>query len=128
MLNHNKLAVDHVTWWSEQPTDNENSVNGFDGEFNYSDHKLVPQTIRNFVIENYPRKESFDKVPLETVNELMNSAWRGPGSMARIVMLTTQLREVERRGSPVAPVTEDTTVAEFCKARGYHSDDDIADI
>lgn len=128
MLNHNKLAVDHVTWWAEQPTDNENTINGFSGEFAFTDHELVPNCLRDFVIENFPKKEKFDRVSLDDINNLLNSVWQGPGSMVRITMLTHQLRETERRGSPVKPVSDETTVAEFCKARGYHSDDDIVDI
>jgi len=127
MLNHNKLAVDQVSWWAEQPADDENTVNGFQGEFQFTDHKLVPDALKDFVVESFPRKEGFDRVPLTDVNAVLNTAWEGPGSMPRIVMLTTQLRETARRGSPVKPVTEDTTVAEFCEARSYHSDEDIVD-
>jgi len=37
-------------------------------------------------------------------------------------MYTVQLEETTRLGSPVAPVTEDTTVEEFVAARENHVD------
>lgn len=127
MLDHNKLAIDQVTLWNKRDSDDENSINGFNGEFAFTDHSLVPEALRALVIETYPRKESFTKVPLKDINALLNSVWQGPGSMPRIVMLTHQLREIARRGSPVSPVTEETTVEEFCEARSYHSSEDIVD-
>jgi hypothetical protein len=116
------IAIHRVEMARDLSTDNENTVNGFDGEFAFSDHNLVPQSLRDFLMESFPKRDAFRKIPLEDINGLLNAVWQGPGSMAKIKMYTVQLEETTRLGSPVAPVTEDTTVEEFVAARENHVD------
>ena len=127
MLDYNKLARDQVSRLCERDQENPNTINGFDGEFAFSDHKLVPESLRDFLVESYPRKESFWKIPLNEINSLLNAAWQGPGSLPRIRMYTVQLKEISRNGAPVAPVTDTTTPEEFMAARRHHSREDLPD-
>jgi len=111
------IAIHQVRMAAELPTDEPDKVNGFEGEFAFSDHNLVPECLRDFLVESFPKRDVFRKIPLEDINGLLNAVWQGPGSMPLIKMYTVQLRETYRRGAPIAPVTEDTTVAEFIAAR-----------
>jgi len=116
------IAIHRVEMARDLSTDNENTVNGFAGEFAFSDHKLVPECLRDFLMESFPKRDAFRKIPLEDINGLLNAVWQGPGSVAKIKMYTVQLEETTRLGSPVAPVTEDTIVEEFVAARENHVD------
>lgn len=112
-----EIAIHQVRMAAELPADEPDKVNGFEGEFAFTDHNLVPYCLRNFLVESFPKRDAFRKIPIEDINGLLNAVWQGPGSMPLIKMYTVQLQETSRRGSPVAPVTEDTTVAEFVAAR-----------
>mgnify|MGYP001086316050 FL=1 len=116
------IAIHQVRMAAELPTDNENTVNGFAGEFAFSDHNLVPECLRDFLMESFPKRDAFRKIPLDDINGLLNAVWQGPGSIAKLKMYRTQLEETNRLGSPVAPVTEDTTVEEFIAARENYVD------
>jgi len=116
------IAIHRVEMARDLSTDNENTVNGFTGEFAFSDHKLVPECLRDFLMESFPKRDAFRKIPLEDINGLLNAVWQGPGSMTKIKMYTIQLEETTRLGSPVAPVKEDTTVEEFVAARENYVD------
>ena len=116
------IAIHQVRMAAELPTDNENTVNGFEGEFAFSDHNLVPECLRDFLVESFPKRDAFRKIPLDDINGLLNAVWQGPGSVSKLKMYRTQLEETNRLGAPVAPVTEDTAVEEFIAARENHVD------
>jgi len=111
------IAIHQIQMAAELPADEPDKINGFAGEFAFSDHNLVPECLRDFLVESFPKRDGFKKIPLEDINGLLNAVWQGPGSMPLIKMYTVQLRETYRRGAPIAPVTEDTTVEEFIAAR-----------
>jgi len=120
---YRNAAVHRVEMARDLPTDNEHTINGFNGEFAFSDHKLVPECLRNFLMESFPQKnarDAFYRIPLKDINDLLNAVWQGSGSMAKINMYVAQLQEITLLGSPVAPVTEDTSVEEFVAARKYN--------
>lgn len=113
------IAIQQVNMAANLPADEPDKVNGFEGEFAFSDHNLIPECLRDFLVESFPKRDAFKKIPLEDINGLLNAVWQGPGSLAKLKMYTVQLQETSRRGSPVAPVTEDTTVEEFIAAREH---------
>lgn len=84
--------MDSLTYWKNQPTDKAHLLNGFKGTWNFSDHNLIPEPIRNFVIEAFPKFEKFKQIPLEDINKTMNDIWEGPGSMPKLISLTYELR------------------------------------
>ena len=84
--------MDSLTYWKNQPTDKAHLLNGFKGTWNFSDHNLIPEAIRNFVIEAFPKFEKFKQIPLEDINKTMNDIWEGPGSMPKLISLTYELR------------------------------------
>jgi hypothetical protein len=84
------------TYWERQPTDQPWTVNGFAGTWNFSDHNLIPDSLRNFIVESFPKIEKFKRIPLEDINKLMNDVWEGPGSMVKITRLCREMRASRR--------------------------------
>lgn len=76
-----------ISYWEKQPTDQPHLLNGFKGTWNFSDHNLIPEPIRNFIIEMFPKVEKFKRIPLEDINSLMNEVWEGPGSMPKLMTM-----------------------------------------
>jgi len=99
MLDWHSVAVKRVQWWNEQPTDNPFTLNGFDGEWACEDHAGVPQALHNYLMECFPRKARLKDIPIDDINRVLNEAWKGPGSMANIVMLEEQMRQARTEGS-----------------------------
>jgi hypothetical protein len=97
-----KISLDHkessVNYWASQPTDQPHTLNGFKGTWAFSDHELIPGPIREFLIEHYHnrlgelRRGHIKTIPLNEINELMNSVWDGPGSMPKICSMMFELR------------------------------------
>ena len=96
-----------IRYWSNQPTEQAWSLNGFAGTFAYSDHRLIPEAITEFLLEYYRnrlgemRKHHIKSIPLEEINELMNEIWDGPGSMAKIVNLMYEIRHNRLEDNPI---------------------------
>lgn len=127
MLDWHKMNIKVAQLWDEQPSDNPNTVNGFSGTWNISDHALVPECVRDFVMEHYPRKEKLTQIPLKDINELLNDAWQGPGSMSRLVMLKEQARQARSEFDEHRfTVTEDTTMQDFAQSHPDFKDDNDA--
>jgi len=103
MLDYKTVAISQIEYWYNKPCDQENTLNSFDGTFCFSSHDKVPEVLKHLVIEKFPKKASFDSVPLEEVNSFLNSVWEGPGSMARLVLLIHQLRSMSRDESFLFP-------------------------
>jgi hypothetical protein len=105
------MNAKHAAYWQNAESDNENSVNGFAGEFAITDHDLIPMGLRNFLLESFPRKDKLSQIPLKDVNATLNEAWHGPGSMANIVF-QTELKRRARTESDNADVhlTAESTV------------------
>ena len=102
---HNFLipeANHRTTFWANQPTDDPQTINGFNGTFAFTDHLLIPQGITEFLLEHFHKKcfkvaNSWKKnhiqaIELDEINELMNEIWDGPGSMTKISDLTNEMR------------------------------------
>jgi hypothetical protein len=88
------------TYWENQPTDQPHTLNGFAGTWAFSDHNLIPDGLRNFIMESFPKVEKFKRIPLDQINTLMNDVWEGPGSMPKIARLTKEMR-IARTNSSV---------------------------
>ena len=97
-----KNIVTSIDYWASQPTDKPWSLNGFNGTFAYSDHDLIPEPIKEFLIEYFydrlgeMRKGHVKVVPLNEINDLMNKVWDGPGSMPKLVSLMNDMRHSRR--------------------------------
>ena len=84
--------MDSLTYWEKQPTDQPHLLNGFKGTWAFSDHNLIPDALRNFIIESFPKIERFKRIPLDEINALMNEVWEGPGSMVKIEKLFLEMK------------------------------------
>jgi hypothetical protein len=102
-------------YWDRQPTDQPWSVNGFKGTWAFTDHNLIPDSLRNFIWESFPKHERFRRIPLDEINALMNDVWEGPGSMPKIMRLYRELREARRASGEGQDVKVDgpTTLGKF---------------
>ena len=89
------IALDY---WTQQPTDQPWLLNGFKGTWTFSDHALIPEVILEFLLEYYRprlgemRKGHVKSIPLNEINDLLNSVWEGPGSVVKLVNLTYDMR------------------------------------
>lgn len=111
MLDYSRMAAIHAHYWSKTAHDDENSLNGFSGEWAISDHSLVPQGVWNFLLERFPRKDKISQISLEDINAALNSVWHGAGSMSTVILETERARQV--RVQPEAArvtVSGETTV------------------
>ena len=89
------IALDY---WTQQPTDQPWLVNGFKGTWAFSDHSLIPDVILEYLLESFRdrlsefRKGHVKSIPLNEINDLLNSVWEGPGSVVKLVNLTYDMR------------------------------------
>ena len=81
-----------TSYWEKQPTDQPWTLNGFNGTWNFSDHALIPEALKNFIFEFYPKVERFKRIPLDEINKLMNDVWDGPGSMVKVEKIYHEMR------------------------------------
>jgi len=90
-------------YWERQPTDVPYYLNGFNGTWNFTEHKKVPEGLRNFLLEMFPKAEKFKQIPIEDINVLMNEVWEGPGSMVKLSKMY-----LESYQARTAPMIEDS--------------------
>ena len=88
--------MDTLNYWERQPTDNPFYLNGFNGTWKFSDHDLIANELRNFIMESFHPEEKFKRIPLESINKLMNDVWEGPGSMVKIQKLYLEMFAARR--------------------------------
>jgi len=67
-----------------------NTLNSFDGEFAISDHNLIPEQLRMFLMYSF-KTGRLNRVPLEDINRLLNEVWEGPGSLGKIFRIAHEL-------------------------------------
>jgi hypothetical protein len=104
------------TYWERQPTDNPFTLNGFKGTWAFTDHNLIPDALRNFIWESFPKYERFRRIPLDEINALMNDVWEGPGSMPKIIKLYREMRAERLKsldGSNDKSAVEQKTIDDF---------------
>jgi hypothetical protein len=93
MFDHKLHAEDSASrYWDRQPTDDPHTLNGFAGTWNFSDHRLIPEPIANYLLEVFHKYDRLSRVPLEDLNNEINNIWEGPGSMGKVIRLTGSLR------------------------------------
>jgi hypothetical protein len=72
--------------------DNPNSVNGFRGTWNFSDHTLIPETLYGFLTRHFGQAK-LRRIPLDKINQVMNEVWEGPGSLEKLFRLELEMRQ-----------------------------------
>ena len=98
MLDWERMANIHIEYWSDLARA-ETGVNAFDGEWQISDHSLIPQPLHNFLMERFPKKTKINQIPIEDVNAALNEVWEGAGSMHKVVAKTAELSRARRAAS-----------------------------
>lgn len=76
MLDTIGILNDRIAHWQDRDLDTPYLLNGFRGEFAFSDHSLVPEIVQNLVMYS-TKYERFRDVPLELVNEIARDAHGG---------------------------------------------------
>ena len=85
---------DKLNYWEQQPTDVPYYLNGFAGTWNFSEHKLIPESLHGFIMESFPKIEKIKRIPLEDINDLMNDVWEGPGSMPKVIQKYQEMMSI----------------------------------
>lgn len=88
------------------------TVDQFAGTWQISTHNLIPNTFNNLLVEHFwdqlPSKISRGKlladIPIEAINDYLNSWWQGPGSVSLIPQMIQQLR-AQRTTNTSAPAS-----------------------
>lgn len=68
----------------------EHGLNSFDGEFAITAHELIPRPLRQFIQLSFGSAR-ITRIPIEDINDLLNSVWEGAGSLSRIFELEQML-------------------------------------
>lgn len=90
-------------YWLDRELDNPFHLNGFVGEFTFSDHTLVPEEVQNLVLR-VTRYERFRQVPLEEVNRIAREVHGGkPGFLVRAIE-----RIIEAQRERLARLSDDS--------------------
>jgi len=71
------------------------SVNGFRGTWKFSDHKLIPDVLHEFLMLTF-EVSNLKRVPLKDINRVMNDIWEGPGSLEKVFRQVVELRSKGR--------------------------------
>ena len=96
-----------IRYWESTPTEFPHYLNGFNGTWAISDHSRIPEVILEFLLEHFRsrlgevRKGHVKAIPLNEINDLLNSVWEGPGSMPKIVELTYKMRQNRLETDPI---------------------------
>tara|TARA_B110000503_G_scaffold48925_1_gene79424 strand:+ start:506 stop:913 length:408 start_codon:yes stop_codon:yes gene_type:complete len=56
---------------------------GFNGTWKFSDHNLIPDVLVGFLQRHFGHYR-LSRIPLASINEVMNNVWEGPGSLTKI--------------------------------------------
>lgn len=102
-------AVSTVKFWEESRSDNPNTLNGFEGTFDISEHELIPPVLHSFIIQKFDIQEQYRSkykdliktIPMEKINAALNEVWDGVGSMAIITQKTYDIRLARQEGTYV---------------------------
>lgn len=83
MLDTIGILNERIEYWQNRDLDCPYLLNGFRGEFAFSDHSLVPEMVRNLVM-TVTRYERFRSVPIEEINAIAREVHGGePGFCTR---------------------------------------------
>lgn len=85
-------AVENRIEFFKRDIDNPNSVNGFRGTWNFSDHTLIPDTLHGFLTRHFGQAK-LRRIPLDKINQVMNEVWEGPGSLEKLFRLELEMRQ-----------------------------------
>lgn len=99
-----KLAAEQsIAYWNSQSTEDPNTVQGFDGTWAISEHALIPGTVLYYIEEMFHTATRLKRIPMKDINQALNDAWEGPGSMAKLVKLTFEAKQRRLLGEDYAP-------------------------
>jgi hypothetical protein len=85
-------ALENRIEFFKRDIDNPNSVNGFRGTWNFSDHTLIPETLYGFLTRHFGQAK-LRRIPLDKINQVMNELWEGPGSLEKLFRLELEMRQ-----------------------------------
>jgi hypothetical protein len=83
MFEFTQLKQDAHEFWDNQSTDAPHTLNAVEGPFALSEHEYVPELLQELVMSQR-NEDKFIRVPMNAVNDIVNTFWEGPGSCARI--------------------------------------------
>jgi hypothetical protein len=109
MLDSVALVEERIVHWQTRELDNPHHLNGFVGEFAFSDHLLVPEIVQSLVLYS-TKYERFSQVPLDTVNSIAREVHGGePGFVVRAL---ERIREIKQGRADAARAENDKNIYE----------------
>jgi hypothetical protein len=90
MFDEAKVVEDKIEFF-KRDIDNPNSVNGFRGTWNFSDHTLIPETLFGFLTRHFGQAK-LRRIPLDKINQVMNEVWEGPGSLEKLFRMELEMK------------------------------------
>ena len=103
----------------EELVSNPYSVSGFNGVWQFTSHDNIPEVLKGF-IQRYFGQYRISRIPLESINEIMNDIWEGPGSLEKVFRLEEDMRA---SGKDVK-----FTAADIASIKAKRKDDEEDDI
>ena len=92
---------------------------GFTGTWQFTSHDSIPEVLQGF-IQRYFGQYRIRRVPIESINEIMNDIWEGPGSLEKVFRLEEDMRD---SGKDVK-----FTAADIASIKAKRQDDEDDDI
>lgn len=100
MLDTVAITQDRIEFWKDRQLDNPYHLNGFVGEFAFTDHDLVPEEVQTLVLY-LTKYERFRQVPLDTVNAIAREVHgdrRAPGFVVRALERILAVKQARAAG------------------------------
>ena len=100
--------LDTTEYWEKQDTTQPYLMNGFNGPFKITSHKLIPLPLRNYLAEYFYSYNKLSRVPMDDINQALNKVWKGPGSMTDLINATNEMKINRLSSNPTTKLTEDS--------------------
>ena len=79
------------------------TVNGFNGTWAITDHRRIPEVLRDFLQFHFGVIR-LSRIKIEKINEALNEIWEGPGSLEKVF---NKHRELQQSGKDVKIMASD---------------------
>ena len=104
---------------NEKLVNDPHTVSGFNGVWQFTSHDSIPEVLQGF-IQRYFGQYRIRRIPIESINEIMNDIWEGPGSLEKVFRLEEDMRA---SGKDVK-----FTAADIASIKAKRQDDEDDDI
>ena len=90
MLDIQEIMEDRIAYYAKD-VDTPWYVNGFNGTFDITDHRRIPEVFLGFLQRHFGVIR-LSRVKIEKINEALNEIWEGPGSVEKVLRKEMEYR------------------------------------